>query len=82
MTDDGSCGSGCVVAASIVGHIVAADGSCGSEHFEAASIVGQWHVLLKGQSGKLFALRESRRGNWRQALGGLEAQMCGGSEAR
>ena len=31
---------------------------------------------------QLFALRESRRGNWRQALGGLEAQMCGGSEAR
>ena len=31
---------------------------------------------------KLFALRESRRGNWRQAVAGLEAQMREGSEAR
>ena len=31
---------------------------------------------------KLFALRDTRRGTWRQALGGLEAQMDGGSEAR
>ena len=36
-------------------------------------------AILVGE--KLFALRESRRGTWRQALGGL-AQMHGGSEAR
>ena len=29
---------------------------------------------------ELFALRESRRGNWQQAVGGLEAQKLGGSD--
>ena len=38
-------------------------------------------VEISGKFPKLFALRDTRRGTWRQALGGLEAQKLGGSDA-
>ena len=57
------------------------------EGFQIAlgSVLGpSWAVLgsiFGSKIIKLFALRESRRGAWRQALGGSEAVRLGSSEA-
>ena len=42
----------------------------------------QGHFCNRDRAWKLFALRESRRGTWRQALRGLEAQKLSGYAIR
>ena len=49
---------------------------------QCPSAASETPVPVSFASGReLFALRDTRRGTWRQALGGLEAQKLGGSDA-